>query len=69
MQAEIATAIGNPGSAQVNAVAEVKDNDGIITTHEVKFKAAVPASGGIFWLTPKGYGPSGKSVFDYFPNA
>ena len=60
---------GYPAEAAVAAVTEVKDNDGNITTKGVDFKAAVPASGGIFWLTPKGYGPSGKSVFDYFPNA
>ncbi len=61
--------VGYPAKAAIAAVAEVKDNAGNITTQGVTAQDAVTASLGKFWQTPTGYGPSGKSVFDYFPNA
>ncbi len=59
MQADIATPIGIAYKAAVTADAA----KGISASDEVQ------AGGGKFWLTPKGYGPSGMSVFDYNANA
>lgn len=59
--ADIATPIGIPYIAYKAAVAADTAN-GVAGSDEVLEQKA---GGGKFWLTPKGYGPSGHSVFDY----